>query len=704
MKNLTLLLSILISVHTLFAGDTLKVSSKIKDVTVFFSGAQISRSVDLKASKGKHVLVLNQLPNTLNDQSIQVKSTANCKILAVKHELVYPDTKKSNQQKILEDKIEIIEQEMKRISNKYKVFMLEEALLLENSKLNGYQGGSAISEIKEAANYYRQRLNEIRQLKLNLTIENKEKKDAIQELNAKINVITVKKRSTYCKIIISIDCIEAINDDLRISYYISSAAWTPNYDFRVDEITEPLSIVYKAEVYQSSGENWDKVNLKLSTNNPSLSGEKPELVNWVLGKPDPYQKANSYLGSGTLKGRILDVENGDPLSLASIIVFSDNQIIRETITDTEGNYMIKPIPEGYYKVKISSVGYLIHSEPRVKINDREITFFDHVMGADVDALPERSAAAVASITGGVQTSEGSGDISIRGSRSDNAYYYIDGIKVRGSSNLPKSALQEVHAITGGVPANYGDVTGGTLNMFDRGSFQTNQWTNENRSLGKRQKSNIESEAYISNSLKSSVANLEYKIDEPYTIPSDGKDYSIKIKEIKLPVDYTYYSVPKLDEDAFLTAELPNWTALNLLPGKSNIYYQGTYIGESNIETQSTSDTLSISLGRDQNIFLKREGNKELFDKRVTGNYIKETIAWDITIRNNKNVKIKIIIEDQFPISNRKSIEIERLDYSGAKLNEKTGKLSWEIVLNANEKKDLKFNYLVKYPKNSNINL
>lgn len=177
-----------------------------------------------------------------------------------------------------------------------------------------------------------------------------------------------------------------------------------------------------------------------------------------------------------------------------------------------------------------------------------------------------------------------------------------------------------------------------------------------------------------------------------------------MKDVSVPAKYVYHAVPKLDEDAFLTAELTGWAALNLLPGKSNIYYQGTYIGESKIETEKASDTLSISLGRDRNIVVKREGNKELFDKRVVGNYIKETVGWNITVRNNKDAKINIVIEDQFPISERKSIEVDRLDYSGAKLNDKTGKLLWEIELNANEKKDLKFNYLVKYPKFSNIKL
>jgi len=83
-------------------------------------------------------------------------------------------------------------------------------------------------------------------------------------------------------------------------------------------------------------------------------------------------------------------------------------------------------------------------------------------------MPVRSAAGVAQSVGGVNTNEGSGEISVRGSRSDATYFFIDGIKVRGSANLPKAALEEVSVITGGVPANYGDVTGGIISVTTRG--------------------------------------------------------------------------------------------------------------------------------------------------------------------------------------------------------------------------------------------
>jgi hypothetical protein len=665
MKNLALLLSILISVHTLFAGDTLKVSSKIKDVTCFFQGAQVTRTASVRLPKGKQILVFNQLPFTLNDESVQLKSSDNCKVLSVKHELVYPSTRKSAEEKKIEDQIEALEIEMKAIQNKFDVFGLEEKLLMDNSNIAKKYEGADIANIKDAANYYRARLNEIRQGKLDLSIKMDLKREKIKDLYAALNTLTSIKRNNYSKVIVAVDCSSEAKEELKLSYYMYRAGWTPNYDFRVDDVTKPLDIVYNANVFQSSGESWDKVNLTLSTSDPTLDGEKPELVNWILGNADPYKKEIKQKGSGTLKGVIQDAESGEPLPFVKVLLKKNGSILGGANTDFDGKFTIKPIPSGTYDVEYKSVGFQKQLIKGVGIAEDKITFLDESLNSEVQMLEEVTVVTYArpliDKDGGASSKtitrndigrlpvRGAANIAstVRGSRSENTFSYIDGIKVKNDD--------------------------------------------------------FKKTDYISNSLKTTVANLEYEIDIPYTIPSDGQDYSIKMKELSVPVKYIYHAVPKLDEDAFLTAELTEWTKLNLLPGKSNIYYEGTFVGSSNIDTEKASDTLSISLGRDKNIVIKREGNKELFDKRVVGSLIKETIGWKISVRNNKDAKINIVIEDQFPLSYRKSIDVDRIDYVGAKLDDKTGMLLWDLELNANESKDVQFNYQVRYPKYLNMN-
>ncbi len=198
-------------------------------------------------------------------------------------------------------------------------------------------------------------------------------------------------------------------------------------------------------------------------------------------------------------------------------------------------------------------------------------------------------------------------------------------------------------------------------------------------------------------MQRNVTNLEYVIESPYTILSDGKDYAIKIKEVKKEVDYHYLSVPKIEADPFLICNLIDWQDLNLLDAKYNIFFKGTFVGESELNTAETSDTMKLSLGRDKSLYVSRMQLKEISDRRASGKEIKATSGFSINVKNTKLHPIHIIIEDQYPITERKSIDIKLLDAADARVDEKTGKLIWDLKLQAGEKKELKFSYSVKYP-------
>jgi len=687
MKSLITLLMLLIAATGFGRIDTVQTRSEITDVTVFFSGAQITRTAKVKLKSGKQMLLLSNLPRDVFSASIQVGAMSNCKILSVKHQLKNVHTsRKSSDELSIEQAIEAQKQIIHGLKNRQSVFDIEEKIILDNSHMSRKDGGVSISEIREAADFYRARLNDIREQKLSLYNQAKDANEKIQELYIKLNEITIEKRSAYSQVIIAVDSDKEHEAELKVNYYIASAGWEPHYDFRVAEITEPLVVVYQANVFQSTGEDWNKVNITLSSNNPSLSGHKPDLKSWYLGKRNPYQEEIVHSGPATLTGTLTEAGSDIGVPFANIVIMKGNQQITGTNTDFDGNYTIKPMPSGTFDMIVNSVGYETVKITGLVLSSNKITFQNIKMKAaaielanyevveykvplitkdggksgstvtreELVKMPARHASSVAATTGGVMNYYND-HISIRGAREESTYYYIDGVKVSGTIKRPGS-------------------------------------------------SDVETTNFISNSLKSVVGNLEYAIEIPYTIPSDGADHSIKIKESSVPVNYVYFAVPKLDSDVFLTAEVSNWTELNLLSGKSSIYYQGTYTGQTFIDADHSGDTLRISLGRDKSIIVKHESNKQLHDKRILGNNYKETVGWDITVRNNKAAKVKIIIEDQHPLSDRKSIEVELTDAGGSKVNEKIGKMIWELELAPNERKVLSYSYGVKYPRSLNLTL
>ena len=210
---------------------------------------------------------------------------------------------------------------------------------------------------------------------------------------------------------------------------------------------------------------------------------------------------HAQVGSGSLKGKILDKKSGEPLPFVNVVIENRGSQVSGGATDFDGMYFIKPLDPGTYDVVVSYVGYQPYKQTGVVINSNKITFLDISLNQGVELkefevvqyvvplidrdggasggtvtrdqiakMPGRSANSIATTVAGTSDAGTGGGISIRGARSENTYYYIDGVKVPAGAGtgLPKSAIEEVQVITGGVPANYGDVTGGLINITTRG--------------------------------------------------------------------------------------------------------------------------------------------------------------------------------------------------------------------------------------------
>lgn len=202
-----------------------------------------------------------------------------------------------------------------------------------------------------------------------------------------------------------------------------------------------------------------------------------------------------YAQSGTLQGKVIDASTGEAIAFANVSLELNGQVITGGMTDFDGKFVIKPIPGGVYDVKASYIGYSPLQYRGMKIMSGKITFQDFritpsskqlnevevkeykvpliskdqtatggsVSSEEIAKMPGRSADAVATTVGGVYSEKGEVG-SIRGSRAEATVYYVDGVKVSGSTNLPKSATGQVDVITGGIPAKYGDVTGGIISI------------------------------------------------------------------------------------------------------------------------------------------------------------------------------------------------------------------------------------------------
>ncbi len=201
-----------------------------------------------------------------------------------------------------------------------------------------------------------------------------------------------------------------------------------------------------------------------------------------------------------------------------------------------------------------------------------------------------------------------------------------------------------------------------------------------------------------------ITNTSFQITKKYTINSNEEVTVIEIDNFEMPAEYEHYVAPEMNEDVFLTAKLGNWEQYNLLAGEANIYFEGSYAGKTQIDPQATTENLVISLGVDPGIVVKRKQLDNFKSKSFIGATKIVDRGYEISVKNNKNVAVKLILEDRIPVTQNKEIKIEDFKIGNAKYNTKKGILQWELAVPSKGSEKKQFSYRVKYPKNQRINL
>ena len=195
-----------------------------------------------------------------------------------------------------------------------------------------------------------------------------------------------------------------------------------------------------------------------------------------------------------------------------------------------------------------------------------------------------------------------------------------------------------------------------------------------------------------------LTSAEFRIDLPYTIKSNNEQHMVLIKVADLDANYKYYSVPKLDASVYLVAQLSKLDELGLVPAQANIFFDGSYVGETYIDPTTMEDTLNLSMGRDPNIIVKRTLMKKDCKEKIVGDKIEKTMSFNIEVKNLKASGIELVVQDQLPITQNADIIIESIELSKGELNTSTGLIEWKFSLKPKESKTIPFGYKVKYNK------
>jgi TonB-dependent SusC/RagA subfamily outer membrane receptor len=602
MKKVHFLFAFLISAFA-YAQKPIFVAAKVKAATVYFNSAEISQTISAILPKGTSEIVIKNVSNALNENTIQIGAPSTVTVLSVQFTDDYVSEYELDATnpaiKKVHDSIVLIKKEIQKVENARDSEAKAIELLDKNQQISGVNSGLNVAELMKMVEFYKLKRTEVNNNYDDLDEKSIKLNALLVKLNSKLEINTKKEDKTSDgKLIIQVMNEVAGHVDFEINYLTSDASWKPFYDLRANSIGEPMEMMYKAEVKQDTGIDWKKIKLTLSSGNPNQNNQAPTVNPWFLR----YQQQQIY-----------DADKESESKLEEVVVV------------------------GYGTQKKKE---LAGASPGIKIRGAS--------SIDKNAQP------LVVINGVPSTQEAMNELSPESIKSVNV--------------LKDAAAKSIY----GSRASNGVILVTTKQMDDYTSINENQ------------------------------LNISFDIDIPYDILSNGKAHSVALKEIKIPASFKYYAAPRFEKEAFLMAEIVDYSKYNLLKGEANIIFEGMYVGKTTINPSQTSDTLNLSMGRDKKISIKREKVADKSGTKFLSSKKEQTFTYDITVRNNKKETAKLLLKDQYPLSSDKEIEIELLQSDGAKVNAETGILTWDLDLKPNETKKIRISYRVKYPKDKVI--
>jgi len=513
-------------------------NAKLNAVTVYFSSAELAHSLSANLNKGTNEIVIKNIANNIDENTIRILAPKSVTVLSAQFTTdTYTDKDNSHpKSKQIKDSIELLTLQIDKLSNQIAAEKQIVELIKENKKVLGNGTALNIAEYTKFINYSKEEM-----------LASLDKADAYTEKQNKLRTLRyeleqhlkgdVSKEKTLSKgkIVLQVMSDTPQKADFSLSYVTPLAGWFPFYELRADNINSPLSLLYKGEIYQTTGVDWKNIKLTLSSGNPNVRNEITLLKAWFLRFGNRYSaetmEINAYRRSNTFAAaemRVADVKD-----------VAKEEMVEATMND------------------------------------------------------------------------------------------------------------------------YTDVSENQL-------------------------------------------NTSFEITTPYDILSNGREYSVALKELKIKAKYEYYSAPRVDNGVYLVASIDDYSQYNLLNGEANIIFEDMYVGKTMISPNQTTESMQLTMGNDKKISIKREKIADKSETKFISSYKEQTFTYEITIKNNKKETINLKLKDQYPISTNEKIQVELLEDSKAEVNTETGILTWNTTLKAGESKKYRLSYKVKYPKSEVI--
>ncbi|MCF6365244.1 MAG: mucoidy inhibitor MuiA family protein [Bacteroidales bacterium] len=530
-------------------------NSKITKVTVFNDRAQVTRIAETDTTKGEHIFRFENLPESIEEKSIQVNGLGKVLLKEIKYkDVYYEEVQDEKKKKLYNDAVQVqfaIQEISDQIAHAEKEKQFMENIVV---KITGESQERTMELNPEnwmkMVEFYRTKLDssdkEIRDANKHLT----EQKGKLNKINKEISKLGINEGKTKKVVDVLIVAEETSKIALALTYIVYGPSWQPAYNLRVSSENKKILVEYNAVITQQTEEDWENIDLTISTAQVQIGGTVPVLSPWYVAKYVPAPPPAKHQKKG-----------------------------RERMLSKSAMAM------------------------------KEAMAFDDFEGEEVLA---------------------------------------------GMIEKPKPMI----------------------------------------------KPNIH--------IEEKATSTTYSIAGKSTVLSNGDNHKTAIGVMEFDADFEYTIVPKLSTFAYLEAEITNKSDYVFLPGDANIFFDNSFVTETNLKSVQPEEKFHVSLGIDEGIktehkiipaFNKDEG---IFNKKQ-----KKTFDFETIIKNAKKTDEKIKLLQHIPVSNDDNIEVKLIspkykeETDSLKIS-KQGIVERNMTIKSNEETVNKLKFTVEYPRNMNV--
>lgn len=329
-----------------------EITSRVDEVTVFLDGAQITRKKAVVLPKGTVLIKFTKLSPYIDGKSVQVKASGALTVLSVNHRKNFlQESEKSAALETFQGQLNQLDGDLTLTQTHLDIVREELSFLRDNRKVGGNNVSITVSQLQQASDFYGKKLTSLKMQEIDYNKKLRMLRSERAKVQRQINTLAGETETATGEIWVKAETKNAGSFPLEISYMVGNAGWFPSYDIRAKNISEPIELIYKANLKQDTRVDWQDVQLTFSSAEPNVSGVAPELQTYYLNYntlPPAYKKQ-----IGNISGKMMD-EEGQPLPGGQVLV--EGTTIG-TSTDMDGNFSLTLPPQAGH-VTFSYIGYV----------------------------------------------------------------------------------------------------------------------------------------------------------------------------------------------------------------------------------------------------------------------------------------------------------------------------------------------------------